>query len=349
MTAHRFESTLDLARLPYFEIRDGRLAVADPGLRTIDVHTHLALSFVRNGALDLVHGTGPTQHYLPVERPLDLDVYINRNFSAGDLVRLKKDLSVACLTAGGMRATHTVDNLTREMADLGITHSVLLAIDFPAPLSRNTEAYLEAARGREELIVFGSVHPFEVDADRVLDRQVAAGIRGLKVHPAVQVVSPENTEALRLYRHCGRHGLPVLWHCGPVDIELPLGRRLSQVRLYRRAIEQTPEVTFILGHSGALQMERALEFAREFPNVWLELSSQSITNVRRILDEAPIDRVTMGSDWPFYHQAIPLAKILLATEDRLEIRSRVLWDNAARLLGLAPAVREPELEECGTR
>ncbi len=41
-----------------------------------------------------------------------------------------------------------------------------------------------------------------------------------------------------------------------------------------------------------------------------------------------------GSDWPFYHQAIALAKVLMATEDRPELRRPVLYDNAARLLKL---------------
>ena len=42
-----------------------------------------------------------------------------------------------------------------------------------------------------------------------------------------------------------------------------------------------------------------------------------------------------GTDWPFYHQALTLARVLLATEDRPELRRAILHDNAARLLGLA--------------
>jgi predicted TIM-barrel fold metal-dependent hydrolase len=57
--------------------------------------------------------------------------------------------------------------------------------------------------------------------------------------------------------------------------------------------------------------------------------------VRRILERAPEERVLFGSDWPFYHQAVPLAKVLLATEGAPRTRRRVLRDNAARLLGLA--------------
>ena len=106
------------------------------------------------------------------------------------------------------------------------------------------------------------------------------------------------------------------------------------MRHYFRPIEKNPETTFVLGHSGALQMDLALEIAKRHPNVYLETSSQSLTNVRKILDTADVSRVLFGSDWPFYHQAIPLAKLLIATVGREELRAKVLHENAARLLGL---------------
>jgi hypothetical protein len=91
----------------------------------------------------------------------------------------------------------------------------------------------------------------------------------------------------------------------------------------------------VLGHAGALQMEKALDLACRYPNVWLEMSGQSLANVRTILDRADPDRVVYGSDWPFYHQGIGIAKILLATLGREHLRPKVLHDNAARLLQLA--------------
>jgi predicted TIM-barrel fold metal-dependent hydrolase len=180
----------------------------------------------------------------------------------------------------------------------------------------------------------GSVHPI---VDRVgvrLDDQAHAGARGVKMHPAVQLMAPNHPRAMALYRHCGERDLPVLWHCGPVGIELASGRRRSQVALYEEPIASHPRTRFVLGHAGALQMEQALDLACRNPNVWLELSGQSLRNVRTILDRADPDRVVYGSDWPFYHQAIGIAKVLLATEGREDLRRKVLYGNAAALLGL---------------
>ena len=51
-----------------------------------------------------------------------------------------------------------------------------------------------------------------------------------------------------------------------------------------------------------------------------------------MLDRVPSDRIVYGTDWPFYHQALTLARVLLATEGAPDLRRAVLHDNAARLL-----------------
>ena len=332
-----FPDHLALARLPYFDLRDGnRIVISDPSFGpSVDAHTHLALSYLRNTTVDLREEHPHTEHYLPVESPLDLDVYMNRNFSEAQLKRMAEDLTRKSMRASGMRRTHTLPNITREMRDLGIAHAVLLPIELPF-ISRNAEVYLGLTHGREEILCFGSVHPYGWNPGRRLEAQKQRGARGVKIHPAVQMIYPQDRRAMMVYAKCGELGLPVLWHCGPVDIEPPAGRRRSQVRLYEKPIAENPHTTFILGHSGALQPAVALDLANRYDNVWLELASQSLRVIRNLLEHAPIDRIMMGSDWPFYHQATALAKVLIATEGDETVRRKVQYDNAAALFGLPP-------------
>lgn len=297
------------------------------------MHTHIALAYLLPMRVDLYRATEHTEHYLPSCCSIDFEVYQNRNFTAEALGALKRDLTLGSLSRGGMRASHTVPNLVREMDELGIVHSVLLPIDLPY-ISRNAAHALTAARREPKLLSFGSVHPI---VDRVgvrLDEQAHTGARGVKMHPAVQLMAPNHPRAMALYRQCGDRDLPVLLHCGPVGIELESGRRRTQVPLYEQAIAEQPRTRFVLGHAGALQMDAALDLACRYPNVWLELSGQSLANVRTILERADPDRVVYGSDWPFYHQAIGIAKVLMATEGRDTLRRKVLHDNAQTLLGL---------------
>lgn len=320
----------------YFERgENGRLSLKDRSIGPIiDVHTHLALSYGRRSKIDLLAEHPRTEHYLPMENAIDLEVYANSNFSESNLKSMKRDLVIYGLTKRGMRVTHTAPNLIREMNDLNIARSVILPVDFPW-LSPNSDAFLEVAKTTPEIISFGSVHPHDKHAAEKLDRYKEAGAKGIKIHPAVQTVAPDHPKAMVLYRMCAERELPVLWHCGPVDIETRLGRYLTQLKHYWRAVKENPDTTFVLGHAGARQPEQALELAQSHENVWLEIASQGLSVVRRIVKEAPPDRIMFGSDWPFYHQVLPLVKALLATEDCPEIRPKLFWENAARLLDIS--------------
>jgi predicted TIM-barrel fold metal-dependent hydrolase len=336
----RFESTLDLARLPWFEVRGGsRLAVRqdarDEVGPVIDMHTHLALGYLRRLRIDLHAETPAVAYYLPLSLPVDLDLYSNRNLDAAAMFAMKADVSVLGLTGQGMRTTHTAPNLVRDLRALGIRHAVVLPFDLPFG-ARNAEALLDAARRYPELLPFGSVHPFDRDAERRLVDQRATGAQGIKLHPNGQFIAPDHPRTVTLCGRCGAHGLPVLFHCGPVGIEPAAARRRCQVSRYERTVAENPETTFVLGHSGALQYEEAIRFAERYPNTFFELSCLGLPALRQVLDTVPTDRVLYGTDWPFYHQGLTLARVLIATEGDRALRRAVLHDNAAKLMGLDP-------------
>jgi uncharacterized protein len=333
----RFTSLLDLTRLPWFGLSDeGRLVLTDKSIGPIaDLHTHLALAYVRPLSVDLNKLHPETEHYLPSCCAIDLDVYVNRNMSPEIVAELTKDLTLRSLGPRGMRATHTIPNLTREMDEIGIRASVLLPIDFPV-LSHNADTALAAAKATsDKLFSFGSVHPYASNPEMRLDAQYAKGARGIKMHPSVQMVRADNRRANALYEMCGHRQMVVFWHCGPAGIEPKLGQYLNQVKFYEAPIRENPNTTFVLGHAGALQFDEALALQLQYPNVWLETSSQSLRNVTRLVNEADTRRVVHGSDWPFYHPAISVSKVLIATEGKPEVRHQLLWGNAARLLGVS--------------
>lgn len=330
-----FESTLDLARLPWFEVRGGNhLVVVDDGDEVgpiIDMHTHLAMGFFRRLQVDLHASTPTTAYYLPLTLPVDLDAYSNENLDAAAMFAMKADVSVLGLTGAGMRTTHTAPNLLRDMRDLGIVSSVVLPFDLPIG-ARNADHLLEVARRYPELVAYGSVHPFDRDAEARLDRQQANGAHGIKLHPNGQFIAPDHPKTVHLCGRCGARGLPVLFHCGPVGIEPAAARRRSQVARYERTIAENPDTTFVLGHSGALQFSEAIRYADRYPNTYFELSCLGLAALRRVLAAVPPDRLLYGTDWPFYHQALTLARVLIATDDDRSLRRAVLHDNAERLL-----------------
>lgn len=327
-----FGSTLDLARLPWFDVVDGNRIVTDPDVGSvIDTHTHLAMGFLRKLEVDLQAETPATAYYLPLTLPVDLNRYSNENLDSAALFSMKLDLAALGLTAHGLRTTHTAPNLLRDMADLGIERSVVLPFDLPFG-PQNTDAIIDACSSHPELVPFCSVHPQNRDADARLSRYKASGARGVKLHPNGQFIAPDHPKTIRLCGRCGAHDLPVLFHCGPVGIEPKSARKRSQVARYEKVIAEHPETTFILGHSGALQSEQAILFADRYPNTYFDLACLGLPALRRVLEVVPSNRILYGTDWPFYHQSLTLARVLIATEGDPSLRRAVLHDNAARLL-----------------
>jgi len=289
----------------------------------VDVHCHLALTYVPTGKVDL-EAESPAELYLDPEAEIDLEAYMNTNFDAGGMKAMRRDLSLGSLRGGGMRATHTGPNLRR---------SVILAIDLPHGPT-NTEAYVTIGRAHPELVAAAAIHPLAWGAEQSLRDAVARGARAFKMHPAVQQMRPDHPKAMHLYEVCGELGVPVIWHCGPVGIVGDRADGRCQLKHYWAPVHSLPGTTFILGHSGALQYEMAARLPNMYENVYVELSCQGLRAMRHLVQTVPRERILNGSDWPFYHQAVSILKILLSTEHDEDLRHRILWQNAAALFGL---------------
>lgn len=297
------------------------------------MHTHYALPSLWPSSVNLDASTGDSHLLLGCCSNHHLDIYANQNFSERELRKMKRDLVLGGIAATGSRRHHTAPNLARDMQSMGITHSAVLAIDIALP-SSHVDSTIEVGTRRGDVTVFGSVHPRAKRKKTKLEEQLHGGIRGVKLHPTVQSFHPNDDGARVLYKLAGNEGVPVIWHCGPVGIEPKKGRRFSQVSNYEPPIKEFPGTTFILGHAGALQCDQAISLQKRYPNVYLEISCISLDHVHKVLTEADENRILFGSDWPFYHPSLQMAKVLIVTEGNDALRKKVLWDNAARLLGL---------------
>ncbi|MEM9068186.1 MAG: amidohydrolase family protein [Myxococcota bacterium] len=316
----------------YFEERGGTIVIADDLGPICDVHAHLALTYVPQGNVDL-YRQEVASLYLDPERPVDLDSYMNENFSDREMKEMRRDLSVGSLRDRGKRSTHTAPALKQQMNRMGVTHSVILAIDLPHS-DLNTRSYVTVSNDHPELLAGAAVHPLAPNAEALLRRAVRGGAKALKMHPAVQMLKPDHPKAMRLYEVCGELGIPVMWHCGPVGIVSARADARCHLKHYWTPIHDLPGTRFILGHSGARQYDMALKLAAMYDNVYLEIASQGLLAVETILRTADPLRIMNGSDFPFYHQGYSILKILEATENDATLRRRVLFENAARLFQL---------------
>ena len=86
---------------------------------------------------------------------------------------------------------------------------------------------------------------------------------------------------------------------------------------------------------GARDGAAMLEMALRHENAWLGIHGQSVSALDTMIDKTGGERLLFGSDWPFYHIGMSLAKVLLCTEAPAvrTARERILRTNALELLG----------------
>ncbi len=348
----RFRGYRGLAELPWFELDEAkrlRLVLDEPPAG-IDLHTHLAMWMLFAPAVDLLRRTGRVSYRLDCDAeepgcPLDLDVYLNANFTAEALADLRRELRDQLWRGSEASHTYTIPNLLEELDRMGFEQAAVLPIAWGLPFGDDlTAAWLDAlgrARARPRLVPFASVHPRDGGWPEKLRGYAARGVRGVKLHPEMQRFYPDDPEAMAIYAECEQLDLPVIFHAGRSGIEPRFLRRYAVIRRYEAPVAEFPGVRFLFGHAGARDAADALRLARERPNVWLEIAGQGVSALHRMLEDLGPKRLVFGSDWPFYPLAATLAKLLIVTEGRPEARRAILRENALALLrpaaGLASA------------
>lgn len=343
--ALRFEGYRGLAKLPYFKLReDGQIQTIVELPPVIDFHAHLGWAYFLAPEVDLQRHTPRVQYMLDCDAseppcPLDLDVYVNANFTEAMHRQLSWETVSSLLIGSHAASTHTIPNLIAEMDAARVQQAAILPIATNLPFSDDPTQLSLRGIGRAgaatRLIPFASVHPSDPQARQKLREYAAAGVRGVKLHPEMQRFFPDDPAAMQVYEECGQLGLPVIFHAGRSGIEPEFMRPYALIRRYAPGIREFPNVRFVLGHAGARDVADAIPLAQQNDNVWLELSSQGVTQIGELLNQVGAQKMIYGTDWPFYPLVVALAKVLIVTERNPDARQAILGGNATTVLKAA--------------
>lgn len=341
---HVYAGYRGLAELPWFEIdTDGLLCCNDDSVPySIDVHCHLGMSVLFRPHLDLLASTPRVMHLLDCDAtnpgcPLDLDIYINGNFSKQGLDALTMSTAAQAVWGSRFAQTQTIPNLLREMDAMRVQQAMLLPIKLGLPfgdqLADDWHAAVNTAQQHQRLHVGLSVHPRAGDAISRMRLEAARGGRVIKLHPTVQRFYPDEPALMDLYAEAQKLGLVVFFHGGRAGIEPELTHRYAMPRHYEAALAEFPNLQYILGHAGARDSEAMIALAARYDNAWLGIHGQSLTMLEAMIERSNEDRLLFGTDWPFYHLGSSLAKVLITTDTpkRKLLRQKILRDNAMSL------------------
>jgi predicted TIM-barrel fold metal-dependent hydrolase len=170
------------------------------------------------------------------------------------------------------------------------------------------------------------------------------GLRGVKFHPALQQFFPSDPWCRPLFEECARLGMPVLIHTGMTGFGagMPGGAGIrskycAPIPYIDDLAADLPELTIIMAHPAFPWVDEQLAVLLHKGNVFMDISGwspkyfqpQLIQHANTLLQ----DKVMFGSDYP---QILPdrwLADFA-AAPFRDEVREKILWKNANRVLGL---------------
>lgn len=184
------------------------------------------------------------------------------------------------------------------------------------------------------LLPFGTLHPAYPDIPAELARLKAAGLRGLKFHPDFQGFYLDSPAAIELFSAVGQDFV-VLVHIGDLR---SLGRPdySSPARL-RRLVEALPGLRVVAAHLGGYRMWDEVEDVLALENVYVDTSSSLAflepAEAARLIHRYGVERVVFGSDYPLWSARDELERLARLPLNQAE-RERILWHNAAQLLGL---------------
>jgi predicted TIM-barrel fold metal-dependent hydrolase len=228
-----------------------------------------------------------------------------------------------------VRGRGTLDELLEVGKRAGIDKFVLLPAAEAAEQVRRINDYIAGlCKAHDELIGFGALHPDMPNAGEEVDRLIALGLRGIKIHGEFLRVNIDDDRMMKLYALL-EGKLPVVFHMGNYRTTYSHPARLPPV------LEAFPKLTVVAAHFGGwLLFDLALECLRH-TSCYVDLSSASefigLTRMEELIALYGARRVLFGSDYPMFNPQEELAtfgKLRLSDGDR----ELILCQNALRLL-----------------
>jgi hypothetical protein len=211
---------------------------------------------------------------------------------------------------------------------------VAKAVVLPIAPKVTTDQVLAACRGDDRLIPFASVDLHSATWRQDLARFVAAGCRGLKIHPVLQAVRPDAAAVYELIRAFAPTGLPVCIHVGPAraGIVATAAEDWAHPDLVLPLMKAFPAVPFIAAHMGLAFWPRVIDAASGCDNIFLDTSFQPPEVLKIAERRVGSRRILFGTDFPLLNQRAVIRCVEKAFKGRAAVLEKVFHDNIDGLM-----------------
>jgi len=226
----------------------------------------------------------------------------------------------------------TYHGLIQDNKRVGIDKAVVLCIANRPSHQRSVNEFAVLANSNEELIAFGSVHPFSDDYKYYVDFLCDNGIKGMKFQPFYQDFYVNDKQALKVYEYIASKGMVLFFHSG-VDL-LVKGEYCAPEKI-REVIDCLRYPKTVIAHMGCWGYGEKMFELIVGQDVYLDTSFSfryETKNVRkRFIMSHSADKILFGTDRPWTDAETDI-KLIKELGD--ELSKKILGENAKKLLNL---------------
>jgi uncharacterized protein len=199
------------------------------------------------------------------------------------------------------------DELLRQMDEAGIERSVLFALYGPILTASNEFVRDACLRHPDRFWGYASVDPHDERAPEILENAIVNyGLKGLKLHPPLQGVYPNDPKLWPLYEKAQALRIPVVFHVGGTPFGALVRLDQAQPILLDEVAIAFPELRIVLTHLGTLWHNESFMLVEKHPHVYIDMAAypyeiRDLVNAH-IVERAGSHKWLFGTDFPMPYE-----------------------------------------------
>lgn len=230
-------------------------------------------------------------------------------------------------------AAGRADKLLAEGAEVNVSKYVICSCATAMHQVRHINDFIiKETQCCDKFVGLMTLHPDMEDTEirDEIDRCIACGLKGIKLHPDFQRFYLDEDKAKKIYDAASGR-LPILFHTGDKRYEYSSPYRLAKVA------REYPELTVVGAHFGGYSEWEKISCYKGLKNVYLDTSSSLAfigkAEAKRFIDYFGAEWFLFGSDFPMWNipdEVKMLASIDISDEDK----TAIFAGNAMRVFNL---------------
>ncbi len=245
--------------------------------------------------------------------------------------------------AGNGTLSRQIEDMKKVGVDLAVMCPVATKPDQFDAILRRALAIRSGELGEDAarmIVPFGGLHPSDPALIRHIDALLAAGIKGIKMHPYYQGFALDDPAMAPFFASVRDAGLVVVCHCGedPGYLEERIVCGPGEIALLLKRVPGLGP-RFVAAHLGGFSgapphaVDALLDLGCWLDTAVLEMDSRSPEPIR-IISEWPADRLLFATDYYWTSERFVMEWVKAHRPDPADLE-RIFHLNAERLLDLA--------------